>query len=84
MHENHFLMCAGKLQILRSGCQTSSFDSGCLATFVPNFAIIVTLIGCTVESLAGYIFPFALQLKLKYGRHGKIKNNYMAYKAVPG
>lgn len=37
-----------------------------VAILVPDFAIIVTFMGCTVESLTGYIFPFALHLKLKY------------------
>ena len=37
-----------------------------VAILVPNFAIIVTFIGCTVESLTGYILPFILHLKLKY------------------
>ena len=37
-----------------------------VAILVPDFSIIVTFMGCTVESLTGYIFPFALHLKLKY------------------
>lgn len=37
-----------------------------VAMLVPDFAIVVTLMGCTVQSLTGYIFPFALHLKLKY------------------
>lgn len=37
-----------------------------VAILVPNFAIMVTFMGCTVESLTGYILPFALHFKLKY------------------
>ncbi|XP_078357555.1 vesicular inhibitory amino acid transporter-like [Oculina patagonica] len=37
-----------------------------VAILVPNFSIIVVFTGSTVSSLAGYIFPFVLHLKLKY------------------
>ena len=37
-----------------------------VAMLVPNFSTIVSFVGSTVNSLAGYIFPFVLHLKLKY------------------
>lgn len=45
---------------------TIVLSTAVVAILVPNFAIIVTFMGCTVESLTGYILPFTLHLKLTH------------------